>query len=88
MDNEILGSNGDVFIKPILNLMYDKNNKRRSIIDTIEVIIKHIYITFVDFFQEFIALIACFIIITNIFIRKLRRSPAIALPCSWTPLYI
>ena len=74
MDNDILGSNGDVFIKPILNLMYDKNNKRRSIIDTIEVIIEHIYITFVDFFQEFIALIACFIIITNIFIRKLLPS--------------
>lgn len=77
MDNEILGSNGDVFIKPILNLMYDKNNKRRSTIDTIELIIKHIYITFVDFFQEFIALIACFVIITNIFIRKLLPSDII-----------
>lgn len=70
MENEILGSNGDVFIKPILNLMYNKKG-RRTTIDTIELIIKHIYITCVDFFQEFIELLACFVIIANIFIRKL-----------------
>lgn len=67
----IFDVNTNSIVKPILKLMYNRNKKPRTTFEIIEIIFKNMYITFVDFFLEFISLIACFIIVANIFIRKL-----------------